>query len=218
VRLIFLGAPGVGKGTQAARLSKLHGVPHIATGDMLRSAVARKTPAGLAVKSYLDEGRLVPDSVVIDIVRERLDEADTRAGFVLDGFPRTVGQANALADVLIKKKSELTRALFFSLDESALVERIAGRQSCPACSAVYHLVHYPPKRKGVCDCGAMLIHRKDDAPETVKSRLAVYHNETAPLIQYYQAKNLLIQVDAAGTPEMVASRVEAAIPASACGG
>ena len=218
MRLIFLGAPGVGKGTQAARLSKLHGVPHIATGDMLRSAVSRKTPAGLAVKSYLDEGKLVPDSVVIDIVRERLDEADTRAGFVLDGFPRTVVQADALADVLVKKKVEMTRAIFFSLDESVLVERISGRRSCPACSTVYHLVHYPPKREDVCDCGATLVHRKDDAPETVKARLVVYHSETTPLVHYYQAKNLLAQIDAAGTPEMVAKRVEAAISASACGG
>jgi len=183
---------------------------------MLRSAVARKTPAGLAVKSYLDDGKLVPDSVVIDIVRERLDEADTRVGFVLDGFPRTIGQADALAEVLVKKKVEATRAIFFSLDESVLVERIAGRRSCPACSSVYHVVHYPPKRDGVCDCGATLVHRKDDAPETVKARLAVYHKETAPLIQYYEAKRLLAKIDAAGTPEMVAKRVEAAI--SSCGG
>jgi len=210
VRLVFLGAPGVGKGTQATRLAQERGVPHIATGDMLRSAVARATQGGIAAKSHIDAGRLVPDSVVIGIVLERLSEPDAAAGYILDGFPRTVVQADALAEMLGQRGATIDRVVYFSLDEEALVERIAGRRVCPACQAVYHMTHYPSRRAGFCDCGAALAQRKDDAPETVKVRLAAYRSETMPLIQYYETRGLLSHVEARGGIDEIAGRVKQA--------
>lgn len=211
MRLVFLGPPGVGKGTQAERLSKQYRVPHIATGDILRAAMANKTPVGLEAKSYIDAGKLVPDDVIINMIRERLRESDTKGGYILDGFPRTIKQAEALEKTLKQSGERIDRVLYFELAEEELVKRIAGRRSCPACKKVYHTTFNPPPQEGVCGCGTALVQRKDDRPETVKERLAVYQNETAPLIKYYKERGLLSQIDADASVDTVTKRVQDAI-------
>jgi adenylate kinase len=211
MRLVFLGPPGVGKGTQAEKLSKEYRIPHIATGDMLRTAMAKKTPVGLEAKSYIDAGKLVPDDVIINLVAERLKEPDTAAGYILDGFPRTIKQAEALSEILKKNRQGIDRVLYFDLNEEELVKRIAGRRSCPACQKVYHTSFNPPPQEGTCSCGTALVQRKDDRPETVKARLAVYQNETAPLIQHYREQGLLSQIDADAGVEDVTGRVKKAV-------
>ncbi len=211
LRLIFIGAPGVGKGTQAARLAKERTISHLATGEMLRAAVARQTPAGKMAKSYMDAGGLVPDSVIIDTMRDRLAEPDTDRGYILDGFPRTLGQAEALAAMLAGRHEKIDRVIYFSLAEATLVERIAGRRTCSVCQAIYHVAYHPPKQEGRCDCGGALIQRKDDLPETVKARLIAYTKETAPLIEYYRARGALSQIDASESMEAIAARVKAAV-------
>jgi adenylate kinase len=211
MRLVFLGPPGVGKGTQAETLSKEYRVPHIATGDMLRTAMAKRTPVGLEAKSYIDAGKLVPDDVIINLVAERLKEPDTAAGYILDGFPRTIKQAEALSEILRRDRQGIDRVLYFDLNEEELVKRIAGRRSCPACQKVYHMSFNPPPQEGTCSCGTALVQRKDDRPETVKARLVVYRNETAPLIQHYREQGLLSQIDADAGVEAVTGRVKEAI-------
>lgn len=211
MRLVFLGPPGVGKGTQAEKLSKEYRIPHIATGDMLRTAMAKKTPVGLEAKSYIDAGKLVPDDVIINLVAERLKEPDTKVGYILDGFPRTIKQAEALSEILKKNRRGIDRVLYFDLNEEELVKRIAGRRSCPACQKVYHTSFNPPPQEGTCSCGTALVQRKDDRPETVKARLIVYRNETAPLIQHYREQDLLTQIDADAGVEAVTGRVKKAV-------
>lgn len=211
MRLVFLGPPGVGKGTQAEKLSKEYRIPHIATGDMLRTAMAKKTPVGLEAKSYIDAGKLVPDDVIINLVAERLKEPDTKVGYILDGFPRTIKQAEALSEILKKNRQGIDRVLYFDLNEEELVKRIAGRRSCPACQKVYHTSFNPPPQEGTCSCGTALVQRKDDRPETVKARLIVYRNETAPLIQHYREQDLLTQIDADAEVEAVTDRVKEAV-------
>lgn len=211
MRLIFLGPPGVGKGTQAGQLSEHYRTPHIATGDILRAAIAKKTPVGLEAKSYIDAGKLVPDDVIINIIRERLKEPDTEAGYILDGFPRTIKQGEALSKLMDESRQKIDRVLYFELPEEELVKRIAGRRSCPSCQKVYHTLFNPPPQEGVCSCGTPLVQRKDDRPETVKARLAVYRNETTPLIQYYRERGLLSQIDANGSVDEVTKRVEDAV-------
>lgn len=214
MRLVFLGPPGVGKGTQAAKLSKEYHLPHIATGDILRTAMLKKTPVGLEAKSYIDSGKLVPDDVIINIIRERLKEPDTKKGYILDGFPRTIKQGEALSKMLDQNREKIDRVIYFHLNEDELVKRIAGRWGCPSCQKVYHTVNKPPKRDGVCECGATLVQRKDDRPETVKERLAVYRNETSPLIQYYEDQGLLSKIEASGTVDEVSKKVEGAFQKS----
>jgi adenylate kinase len=210
MRLVFLGPPGVGKGTQAAKLAKEYGIPHIATGDILRTAISRKTPVGLEAKSYIDSGRLVPDDVIINIIRDRLKEPDTKKGYILDGFPRTIKQGEALSKTLDQNREKIDRVIYFHLNEDELVKRIAGRWSCPSCQKVYHTLHNPPKRDGICECGTGLVQRKDDRPETVRERLTVYRNETSPLIRYYEDQGLLSKVEADGTVDEVSRKVESA--------
>ncbi len=196
MRLVFLGAPGVGKGTQAAVLAEEWGIPQIATGNILRAAVALKTPVGLEAKSYIDAGKLVPDDLIIRIMRERFSMPDASAGYILDGFPRTIQQAEVLSEMLSEGAESLDRVFYFELNDASLVDRIAGRRSCSVCQRVYHVSYHPPPN-GVCACGAPLVQRKDDLPETVKARLEVYRRETAPLIQYYRGQGILTQIDAA---------------------
>lgn len=211
MRLIFLGPPGVGKGTQAEKLSKEYRIPHIATGDMLRTAMAKKTPVGTEAKSYIDAGKLVPDDVIINLVAERLKEPDASAGYILDGFPRTIKQAEALSKILKENRQGIDRVLYFDLNEEALVKRIAGRRGCPACQKVYHASFNPPPQEGICSCGTALVQRKDDRPETVKARLVVYRNETSPLIQHYREQGLLSQIDADAGVDAVTDRVKEAV-------
>ena len=192
MKLILLGAPGAGKGTQAERLSKELNIPTISTGNILRAAIKDGTPVGLEAKSYMDAGKLVPDSVIIGIVAERLEKPDCANGYILDGVPRTIAQAEAIESAGI----HFDAVVSIEISDETIMERMSGRRVCENCGASYHLVAVPPKRPGVCDsCGGKLVQRKDDAPETVKSRLAVYHKETEPLKDFYQKRGLLKPVE-----------------------
>ncbi len=200
MRIIFLGPPGAGKGTQAARVRAARGIPHISTGDMLRESVASGSAVGREAKGHMDRGGLVPDDVVIRVVEERLARPDCRAGFLLDGFPRTKPQAEALDAALARAGARLDCVFFFATPEDLVVRRLSGRRICAnkACAAVYHLQNIPPRQSGVCDkCGSPLEQRPDDLEETVRKRLAAYNKSTSPLIAYYQAKGLLKPVEGA---------------------
>lgn len=191
MRLIMFGAPGAGKGTQAAILSERLGIPTISTGNILRAAVKNGTPVGLEAKRYMDAGQLVPDQVIIDIIVERLGEADCRNGFILDGVPRTIPQAEALENAGVK----FDCVLDIEVPDSEIMNRMTGRRACTACGATYHVVAAPPKAEGVCDaCGAALVQRDDDKPETVQSRLDVYHSQTEPLKEFYAQRGVFKSV------------------------
>lgn len=193
MKLTLLGAPGAGKGTQAERLSALLHIPAVSTGNILRAAVKNNTPIGQQAKAYMDSGKLVPDEIIIGIVVERLSEPDCCNGYILDGMPRTVLQAEALE----KAGIQLDAVIYLTVSDEAIMKRMSGRRVCEACGSSYHMDAMPPKRRGICDlCGANLIRRQDDEPETVKARLAVYHQETEPLIQYYSERRLLKNVTA----------------------
>lgn len=192
MKMILLGAPGAGKGTQAERLCKVLNIPTISTGNILRAAVKNGTPVGLKAKEYMDAGKLVPDEVIIGVISERLAEADCQNGFILDGVPRTIPQAEALE----KAGISFDAVVSIEISDEEIVERMAGRRVCTACGAPYHVKNMPPKVEGVCDaCGGKLEARADDKPEVVRDRLQVYHKETAPLKDFYAARNLLKTVD-----------------------
>lgn len=192
MKLILLGPPGAGKGTQAEILCKKLNIPTISTGNILRAAVKNGTPVGLKAKEYMDAGKLVPDEVIIGVISERLAEADCRNGFILDGVPRTIPQAEALE----KAGISFDAVVSIEISDEEIVERMAGRRVCTACGAPYHVKNMPPKVEGVCDaCGGKLEARADDKPEVVRDRLQVYHKETAPLKDFYAARNLLKTVD-----------------------
>ncbi len=211
-RVIFLGAPGAGKGTQARRLAAEAGVPQVATGDMLREAVAEGTPLGREAKRYMDSGALVPDDVVIGLVDERLARPDAAGGYVLDGFPRTVAQAEALDGLLTRRGQGLDRVIFFDVSRPELIRRLTGRRICRQCGAAFHLVSAPPSVAGRCDqCDGELYQREDDAEATVARRLDVYETQTAPLLDYYRRRGLLVRVAGEGAMEQVADRIRKAV-------
>jgi len=194
MRIVMLGPPGSGKGTQAAKLSSHFAIPHIATGDMLRRAVAARTELGRKAEEYMRRGDLVPDDLVIAMTLERLGEEDCRNGFILDGFPRTVPQAKAL-----EEKVNLDAVVNIAVDRDEIVKRFAGRRVCTDCEAVYHIVSNPPKVDGVCDvCGGKLVQREDDREEVVRERFRTYEEKTKPLVEYYRERSLLVTVDGAG--------------------
>jgi adenylate kinase len=196
MKLILLGPPGAGKGTQAKMLTERFDIPQISTGDILRAAVKEGTPMGVKAKSFMDAGALVPDEVVIGIVRERLQKEDCAAGFILDGFPRTVAQADALKDTLHSLGKDLDAVISLEVDTEALVERLTGRRTCRECGRGYHVKFDPPREAGRCDvCGGELIQRDDDREETIRKRLEVYHEQTSPLIAYYSNQALLVSID-----------------------
>ncbi len=204
MRLVFLGAPGVGKGTQAEKVSAQYHLSKISTGDLLREAVRRKTPLGLEAKGHMDQGKLVPDSVVIGLVREKLADLSNARGFVLDGFPRTVPQAEALAQVLEERGIQLDQVINFQVPREEIVKRLSGRRSCPKCQATYHIDFAPPKSGNSCDrCGEMLVQRSDDQREAIEMRLRVYEEQTAPLIAFYDQKHLLSHLNGAEAVEAV---------------
>ncbi len=210
MRLVLLGPPGAGKGTQAQRLVEKHGVPQLSTGDMLRAAVANETEVGLRAKAVMDAGKLVSDDIVNAIVSERLDEPDCKDGFILDGFPRTLVQADALARMLSEKDMPLDCAIEVRVDDDILVERISGRYTCANCGAGYHDTFLKPKKAGVCDkCGGTEFKRRpDDNADTVRTRLWAYYKETSPLIGYYHAKGLLHGVDGMAEIDAVSEQID----------
>ncbi|TMQ26042.1 MAG: adenylate kinase [Candidatus Rokuibacteriota bacterium] len=212
MRVIFLGPPGAGKGTQARELSREWGVPQIATGEMLREAVAAGTPLGREAKRVMDSGGLVPDDVMIGLIAERLRQPDAARGFILDGFPRTIAQAEALDRLLKDLGHSLDAVLYFQVSEPELLRRLTGRRLCRRCQTAYHLVSAPPRRPGVCDrCGGELYQRPDDSEETVRRRLEVYSRQTAPLLDYYGGRSLLSTIDGEGSVEAIAAAIRRAV-------
>ena len=204
MRVVFLGAPGVGKGTQADRIAAQCLVAKISTGDLLREAVRDQTTLGLEAKRYMDQGSLVPDAVVIGLVRDKLADPSCANGFVLDGFPRTIPQAEALGTVLTSQGVALDRIVNFQVSREDVVRRLSGRRSCPKCQATFHVDFAPPKVDGICDrCGAPLIQRSDDRRDAIEMRLKVYDEQTAPLVRYYQERGLLLQLDGSGAVDVV---------------
>ncbi len=204
MRVVFLGAPGVGKGTQAERIALQYRLAKISTGDLLREAVRNQTTLGLEAKSFMDQGQLVPDSVVIGLVREKLDDSSCANGFVLDGFPRTVPQAEELGKALAEKSTALDLVVNFQVSREDVVRRLSGRRSCPKCQATFHVDFAKPKVDEVCDrCGDSLVQRNDDRRDAIETRLKVYDEQTAPLVRYYDERRLLSSVDASGSVDVV---------------
>ena len=212
MRLVLLGPPGAGKGTQAQMLSALWGIPQIASGDLLRAAVREGSALGREAAGYMERGKLVPDELVLKLTVERLGKKDARDGFILDGFPRNVSQARALAERLEAARLKLDKVVAVMLPDEEVVKRISGRRTCRNCAAMYHVTFEPPARAGVCDkCGGELYQRADDAEQTVRERIKVYHAETQPLLDHYARLGLLAQVDGVGHTDEVEKRIIAAL-------
>lgn len=208
MNLILLGGPGAGKGTQAKKLIEKYGIPQISTGDILRAAVKEGTELGRKAKSYMDQGKLVPDELIIDIIEERLKQPDCQKGYMLDGFPRTVVQADALDNLLKRVESKIDHVISIDVDKEELVKRLTGRRTCRQCGAMYHIMFNPPKKEDVCDnCDGELYQRDDDNERTVRSRLDVYEKQTHPLIQYYKQKGLLRPIDGVGSIETIFNKI-----------
>jgi len=196
MKIIMLGAPGAGKGTQAKLIADKYEIPHISTGDIFRANIKNGTELGKKAKEYMDKGLLVPDELVVDLVADRIVQDDCANGFVLDGFPRTIPQAEALDEALVKLETKIDYAVNVEVPDEAIIDRMGGRRACVSCGATYHIVTIPTKVEGICDrCGAELILRDDDKPETVKKRLEVYHAQTQPLIEYYTKQDAVAEVD-----------------------
>lgn len=196
LNLLFMGPPGAGKGTQAEYIVKEFGIPHISTGDAFRLAMSQGTPLGVKAKEYVDQGLLVPDEITIGIVRERLQLEDARQGFLLDGFPRTISQAEALDEILKEMGRQIHHVINLSVDRKLLLDRLTGRRICKSCGATFHVLFNPTKQEGICDkCGGELYQRSDDTEEKVGTRLDEYMNKTAPLLDYYEKQGLLMQVN-----------------------
>lgn len=201
MKIIMLGAPGAGKGTQAKKIADRYDIPHISTGDIFRANIKEGTELGKKAKEYMDQGLLVPDELTVDLVVDRIQKDDCSKGYILDGFPRTIPQAEALDVALTGLGTKVDYAINVEVPDENIIKRMSGRRACPVCGATYHTEHIPPKKEGTCDrCGNELILRDDDKPETVKKRLDVYHAQTQPLIDYYTKQNVLVEVD--GTQDM----------------
>ena len=212
MKLIIMGPPGAGKGTQAALIKETYKIPHISTGDMFREAIKNETQLGVEAKSYIDKGLLVPDSVTIGLVKERLSNKDCQEGFLLDGFPRTIPQAEALNVILAELNIQLDAVVNIDVDDSVLIDRIVGRRVCPVCKAGYHVKYLQPKVEGVCDeCGGQLVQRKDDTEETVKNRLEVYANQTKPLLEFYNNLGLVKSIEGIGEIDVIFNNIKLAL-------
>ncbi len=201
MKIVMLGAPGAGKGTQAKMIAEKYGIPHVSTGDIFRANIKNGTELGKEAKQYMDQGKLVPDELTVKILLDRVAQDDCKNGYVLDGFPRTIPQANVLDEALTKLGDRIDYAVNVDVPDDNIINRMSGRRACVACGATYHIVYNAPKTEGICDnCGKELIIRDDDQPETVKNRLKVYHEQTQPLIDFYEGKGVLKSVD--GTADM----------------
>jgi adenylate kinase len=212
MNLIMLGPPGAGKGTQAERISISYSVPHISTGDIFRENLRQGTALGLKAKEYMDRGELVPDALVIDIVKDRLENPDCRDGFILDGFPRTVAQADALKSMLSEMGIYIDHVLNIQVPQDVVVKRLTARRTCGSCGSIYHLLYDPPRVEGVCDdCGGELYRRDDDSEETVLARLEEYAGKTQPLIEYYSREGLLWDIDGSAEPDEVFEEIRATV-------
>lgn len=212
MRAILLGPPGCGKGTQAKILIETYGIPQIATGDILREALKKGTPLGKQAQSYMDKGQLVPDDLVIQIIEERLKQDDCSGGFILDGFPRTIAQAEALDKTLTAMGLTLEHVFNIEVGDDELIKRLTGRRICKACGASYHIIFNPPREEGRCDtCQGELYQRDDDKEETIRNRLQVYQEQTAPLITFYHEKKILSSIDGVGSIEQITARLKAAV-------
>lgn len=210
MKIIMLGAPGAGKGTQAKMIADKYGVPHISTGDIFRANIKNGTELGMEAKKYMDQGLLVPDELTVRILLDRVAQDDCKNGYVLDGFPRTIPQAEVLDSELTKLGDHIDYAINVDVPDENIVKRMSGRRACLTCGATYHIEHVPPKKEGICDvCGSELVLRDDDKPETVKNRLNVYHEQTQPLIDFYTEKGVLKTVDATVPMEEVFAAITA---------
>jgi len=208
MKIVLLGAPGAGKGTQAKVLAEKLSVPHISTGDIFRANIKGNTPLGIKAKEYIDKGQLVPDELTVEIVKDRLSNPDCANGFILDGFPRTIPQAEYLDKVLSDMKIELDATLLIDVKDDEIIKRMSGRRTCPNCGASYHIIYNPTKVEGICDvCNTAVIQRADDAPETVLNRLETYHKQTQPLISYYEKAGKLKVAEGADEVEETTARV-----------
>ncbi len=201
MKIIMLGAPGAGKGTQAKKIAQKYGIPHVSTGDIFRANIKNGTELGMKAKTYMDAGNLVPDEITIGMLLDRIHQDDCKKGYVLDGFPRTIPQAESLTAALKERGESIDYAIDVDVPDENIISRMSGRRACLSCGATYHIVYNAPKKEGVCDqCGEPLVLRDDDKPETVRNRLDVYHRQTQPLIDYYKKEGILAQVD--GTQDM----------------
>ncbi len=210
MKIIMLGAPGAGKGTQAKMIADKYGVPHISTGDIFRANIKNGTELGMEAKKYMDQGLLVPDELTVRILLDRVAQEDCKNGYVLDGFPRTIPQAEVLDSELTKLGDHIDYAINVDVPDENIVKRMSGRRACLTCGATYHIEHVPPKKEGICDvCGSELVLRDDDKPETVKNRLNVYHEQTQPLIDFYTEKGVLKTVDGTVPMEEVFAAITA---------
>ncbi|MDO4616492.1 MAG: adenylate kinase [Lachnospiraceae bacterium] len=208
MKIIMLGAPGAGKGTQAKQIASKYSIPHISTGDIFRANIKNGTELGKKAKSYMDQGLLVPDELTCDLVVDRISQDDAAAGYVLDGFPRTIPQAEALTEALNKRGEKIDYAINVEVPDENIVNRMSGRRACLGCGATYHVVFNAPKKEGICDsCGGELVLRDDDKPETVQKRLNVYHEQTQPLIEYYGKADALAEVDGTQDIDVVFSDI-----------
>ncbi|MDD6428921.1 MAG: adenylate kinase [Lachnospiraceae bacterium] len=209
MKIIMLGAPGAGKGTQAIKIAEKYGIPHISTGDIFRANIKNGTELGKKAKEFMDKGALVPDELTCDLVVDRIHQDDCKNGFVLDGFPRTIPQAEALDTALDKDGESIDHAIDIEVPDQNIVKRMGGRRACLNCGATYHIISAPPKTEGICDnCGGKLTIREDDKPQTVQERLSVYHQKTQPLIDYYKKAGILDQVDGTQPLDQVFSMIE----------
>ncbi len=212
LRTILLGAPGAGKGTQATRIVEKYNIPHISTGDIFRDNIKRQTELGMRAQEYMNKGELVPDDLTIEIATTRLLEDDCKNGFLLDGFPRTVYQAEKLDEFLKEHGQKLDNVIDVEVDQEALIARLTGRRICKNCGATFHVINIPPKEEGICDnCGNTLIQRDDDSEETARNRLSVYAEQTMPLVDYYKGQGILVEIDGEGNPEKVFNDIAGAI-------
>lgn len=213
MRIVFLGPPGVGKGTQAGRLCEEFGLAHLSTGDLLRAAIHQDSPIGQKARDYLEKGKLVPDALVTELLEQNLARIRPENGFLLDGYPRTVPQAEALDGILLRMNLPLQAAVLFDAPDAVIVDRISGRRFCPTCGANYHVRYRRPTTEGICDrCGTSLEQRTDDRQETIRTRLQVYREKSLPLVELYRHRSLLVLIDASGTPDSIYESLKLALP------